>query len=338
MGNTPPRRVYALTLRQVHTFMLARGFTTEQLLANTELRKSDIQDPYRLISEEQARQFYRNVVRLAESPGIGLEIGWVTPLTDKGPLGLMQIASRNVRDSLRNAWQTRYTYNLLLDWDIEIAEGIVINRFSSEEEDEGLRTFLVERALGLMQAHVEELLDSEARPIKVLLDYQAPVNFRRYKELFRCPIYFGQKVVEMHYPASYLDIDIQSHDPQAHEVLGALQESLQKKLATRSDIVNEVKMALRRKPGEFPGLEQVADRLAMSSRTLRRKLGQHDLRFQDLLDEERRRVAEDYLEHSTLTIQQIAEQCGFNDPQNFSQAFKRWCGLSPTEYRNSRKA
>ena len=97
-------------------------------------------------------------------------------------------------------------------------------------------------------------------------------------------------------------------------------------------------MALRRKPGEFPGLDQVADRLAMSPRTLRRKLGQLDVRFQDLLDEERRRVAEDYLEDSTLTIQQIAEQCGFNDSQNFSQAFRRWSGMSPTEFRKACKS
>lgn len=337
MGKAPPRRVYALTLRQVNAFMLARGVATEQMLANTELRKSDLQDPYRLISEEQARQFYLNVIRLADSPGIGLEIGWLTPLTDKGPLGLLQIAARNVRDSLRDAWQTRYTYNLLLDWAIDITDGVLVNRFYSDEEEEALRVFLLERALGMIQAHAEELAGSEARPLKVLLDYQAPANFRRYKELFRCPIYFGQKVVEMHYPVSILDVDIRSHDPQAHYVLGSLQESLQKKLAAEPDFVNEVKLALRRKPGEFPSLEQVADRLATSSRTLRRKLGQHDLRFQDILDEERRRVAEDFLEHSTLTVQQIADQCGFNDAQNFSQAFKRWCGLSPTEFRKMKK-
>ena len=315
--------------------MVARGFATEELLASTELRKSDIEDPYRLISEEQARKFYGNVVRLADSPGIGLEIGWATPLTDKGPLGLLQMSSRNVRDSLKDAWETRYTYNLLLEWDIELADGIIVNRLAAEEEEQPLRTFLLERALGLIQANAEELVGSEARPLKVLLDYPAPANFRRYKEIFRCPIYFGQKVVEIHYPTSYLDLDIQSHDPQARQVLSALQESLQKKLATKSDIVNEVKMALRRKPGEFPGLDQVADRLAMSPRTLRRKLGQLDVRFQDLLDEERRRVAEDYLEDSTLTIQQIAEQCGFNDSQNFSQAFRRWSGMSPTEFRKA---
>ena len=74
----------------------------------------------------------------------------------------------------------------------------------------------------------------------------------------------------------------------------------------------------------------------MSSRTLRRKLGQQNVRYQDLLDEERRHVAEDFLLNTTMTIQQIADQCGFNDAQNFSQAFRRWQGMTPTEFRKSR--
>jgi len=102
-------------------------------------------------------------------------------------------------------------------------------------------------------------------------------------------------------------------------------------------MVNEVKMALRRKPGEFPSLEQVASKLATSPRTLRRKLGAEGVRFQDLLDAERRKVAEDYLANSNLTIQQRAEQCDFSDAQNFSQAFRRWCGVSPSEYRSSHR-
>jgi AraC-like DNA-binding protein len=119
-------------------------------------------------------------------------------------------------------------------------------------------------------------------------------------------------------------------------VLGALRTSLHEKLGSRGNVLLEVKMALRRTPGRFPSLEQVADSLAMSSRTLRRRLGQYDVRFQDLLDDERRRVAEDLLLSTSLTIQQIAEKCGFSDARNFSQSFRRMQGISPTEFRKLR--
>jgi AraC-like DNA-binding protein len=96
-------------------------------------------------------------------------------------------------------------------------------------------------------------------------------------------------------------------------------------------------MLLRGRQGRFPSLEQVASKLAMSSRNLRRKLGEKDVRFQDLLDDERRKLAEDYLLNSDMTIQQVSEHCGFNDSQNFTQAFRRWLGMSPMEFRNSRR-
>lgn len=335
-GNTvtmPPRNVYALSLKKVRAFMHRSGFDDVVLLANTELHSSDLDDPYRLISQEQARAFYRNVVDLSDDPGIGLEIGWMTSLSEKGPLGLLQIVARTVRDAVTEGWNARDTYNDLLNWTYEINADSIVHHIGCDEEYEPLRIFLLGRALGMIQAHSEELAGAEVRPIKVLVDYKAPRNFKRYREIFRCPVYFEQKAVEMHYPIKYLHQELESHDQPAHDALELLQASLLKKMSAEKDIVNEVKMALRRKPGQFPNLEQVASKLAMSPRTLRRKLGAVGIRFQVVLDDERRLVAEDYLSNSELTIQQIAEQCDFSDAQNFSQAFKRWTGMSPTEYR-----
>ena len=332
---TENRQIYALTLRRVHSFMLARGVTTADLLANTELRESDLSAPYNLINETQARIYYRNVVALGNEDGLGLEIGWLTGLSQMGPLGMSQLAARTLRDSLKAVHANRLVYYLLGDWEIELTDELVINRFFVHEPDESLRIFLVERGLGTIQAHVEELCGSEVTPIRVLLDYKTPENYQRYKEIFRCPVRFGQPTLELHYLAKYLDLEIETYDPQAGEVLGALRDNLREKLTSRGDIVNDVKLALRRQQGKFPSLEQVADSLAMSSRTLRRKLGEQDARYQNLLDEERRRVAEDFLLNTTMGIQQISEHCGFRDAQNFSQAFKRWLGLSPTEFRRS---
>jgi AraC-like DNA-binding protein len=333
----PPSKLYALSLKKVRTFMHRRGFEDALLLANTGLHPRDLDDPYRLISFEQARAFYRNVIDLDDEPGIGLEIGWMTSITEKGPLGLMQIAARTVLDAVEEGWVSRDTYNGLVDWNYEVGREVIVHHIACQEEYEPLRIFLLERALGVFQANAEELVGSEAKPIKVMVDYKAPGNFKRYQEIFRCPVYFEQKTVELHYPSSYLRQELEGHDQPAHDTLEVLQASLLKKLSAEKDVVNEVKMTLRREPGRFPNLEQVASKLAMSPRTLRRKLGAEGERFQDLLDAERRRVAEDFLSNSELTIQQIAEQCDFSDGQNFSQAYKRWTGMSPTEYRSTHK-
>ena len=331
----PPKRVSAITLRKAHSFMKAEGFDAKALLANTELSEDDLVEPYKLISEEQARMYYLNLVRLADRAGVGLEIGWLTALSDMGPHGMAMMTARTVGESLQKTWELRNNYNALVDWEYALTDSLLVHSVRSNEPDTQLRTFLIERGLATLQAHAEELIGSSAKPVRVLFDYKSPSNLAQYKDIFRCPLRFSQEQTQLHYPRTWMDRAIETHDPTTAEVLGALRTSLHERLSSGGDIVHDVKMALRREPGKFPSVERIADGLAMSSRTLRRKLGQHDVRYQDLLEGERRRVAEDLLRNTTMTIQQIADQCGFNDAQNFSQAFRRWQGMTPTEFRNS---
>jgi len=330
-----PRQVYALTLRKVHSFMLARGAATHELLAGTEISAVDLEEPYHLVHRQQALNYYRNVVKLADSPGIGLEIGWMTGLSEAGPLGLTSLTSQTVKDAISLAYPGRRLYDLLVDWRLEIS-GDRVSHFVSADVDnleEPLRIFLLERGLGTLLAHTEELVGPEAAPTEVSLDYAAPFNFRRYEEIFRCPVFFRRATTVMHYPAGYLDIAIPTYDPQVNSIMDALRDSMSRKLSANSDVVRDVKLLLHQKSGEFPDLEMVARSLAMSSRTLRRKLGQQDVTFQQLLDNARRQVAEDCLGTTNMSIQQVAERCGFRDAQNFTQAFKRWLGVSPSRYR-----
>jgi AraC-like DNA-binding protein len=332
----PPKRVYAITLRKAHSFMKAEGFDPEALLANTEMSEADLADPYNLVSEDQARMYYLNLVRLADRDGVGLEIGWLTALSDMGPHGMALMTARTVRESLEKTWELRDNYNVLVDWEYTVSDNLLTHTVRCNESDEQLRTFLIERGLATLQAHAEELIGGTAKPVRVLFDYKSPTNFDRYKEIFRCPLRFSQEKTQLCYPSELFERPIETYDRQAGEVLGALRVSLHERLSSGGDIVHDVKMALRREPGKFPSVERIAEGLAMSSRTLRRKLGQHDVRYQDLLEAERRRVAEDLLLNTTMSIQQIADQCGFNDAQNFSQAFRRWQDMTPTEFRNSR--
>lgn len=332
-----PRQIYSLTLRKVHAFMRARGFAAEQLLANTGLAAADLDDPYRLVHATQARQYYENVVALDPTGGLGLEIGWTTNLTDRGVFGLQQLASRTAHQAVMGSHSHRYVFNLLLEWDLEVVGDSLINTLSTDEPPGALRMFLLERGMGTLQAGAEDLIGPHARPTRVLLDYPAPAHVGKYEETFRCPLHFGQERCQLHYAADYLATALPTHDPRAHDLMDALQASLVRKLESRGDVVHDVIMALRRRPGVFPSLERVADGLGMSSRTLRRKLGQSDVTYQQLLDDERRRVAEEYLARSGASIQQVAALCGFQDAQNFSQAFKRWTGLAPSEYRKSRQ-
>ena len=71
----------------------------------------------------------------------------------------------------------------------------------------------------------------------------------------------------------------------------------------------------------------------MSSRTLKRRLQQVGLGYQQLLDEARKRDAIKLIQNTHLTIEQIAQHLGYTDAANFTRAFKKWTGDTPSRYR-----
>jgi AraC-like DNA-binding protein len=100
-----------------------------------------------------------------------------------------------------------------------------------------------------------------------------------------------------------------------------------------SNFVDKVRQIILARPGYFPDIDYVAEKLNMTSRTLRRRLTREDSSYQEILVEVRYELAREYLATSTLPLEEISVLLGYSAPGNFSNAFKRWHGSSPREYR-----
>lgn len=85
--------------------------------------------------------------------------------------------------------------------------------------------------------------------------------------------------------------------------------------------------------GTNPVLERVARRLALSGRTLQRRLDEHGLRFGELVDEVKTEQAKAYLYDRQLALCEIGFLLGFADQSAFTRAFKRWTGITPGRFR-----
>ena len=79
--------------------------------------------------------------------------------------------------------------------------------------------------------------------------------------------------------------------------------------------------------------DKVASALAVSPTTLQFKLAERNTTFHDLLDSTRRELAASYVQQASLSITEITFLLGFSDTSNFTRAFKRWEGVSPTQFR-----
>ncbi len=80
-------------------------------------------------------------------------------------------------------------------------------------------------------------------------------------------------------------------------------------------------------------MAEVAAGLAMSERTLRRRLTAVGTRYQSLLDEVRQALAEEMLDTGLLSVEDVAQRLGYAEASSFIHAFRRWRGETPARYR-----
>lgn len=104
-------------------------------------------------------------------------------------------------------------------------------------------------------------------------------------------------------------------------------------LIDADDVGRQVTAALELLGLAQAGLHPVAARLAMSARTLERRLAARGLSFQRLVDGQRRARALWLLHNTDLCIDQIAIELGFGGAKNFSRTFRRWYGGTPSRMR-----
>lgn len=91
---------------------------------------------------------------------------------------------------------------------------------------------------------------------------------------------------------------------------------------------------LKDRIGHAPlSIGHIAEELNLSKRTLQRRLQQQDVNFAELRDQVRFNYSIDYLIKQHLSIDSISASLDFSDRTSFTNAFKRWTGLSPSTFR-----
>jgi AraC-like DNA-binding protein len=334
----PSRKVFSLVLQPSYKFMLEAGVAAADLLDGTGIGEADLADAYQLFDAQQASRFYLNVVEHAPIPSIGLAIGNLSNLTNLGTFGLMSLAADNTTEANILG---RKNYDLIymhLAWLTRIARGSVIHNFVCPESEGKLRVFLIERAMVILQRNALIQIGDECRPTSVSLDYPDPGYAEEYREIFGDVVRFDQPVAEMRYPKRYDTAPLRTSNPDVRDTLLALCDDLRERMQSDGSFIADLRFVINEQPGVFLKIGDAAKKIGMSPRNLRRKLHQEGASYQKIVDDLRCAIAVNNLDTSDLSIQEIARQCGFNSPQNFANAFKRWTGHSPTEYRAQREA
>ena len=80
-------------------------------------------------------------------------------------------------------------------------------------------------------------------------------------------------------------------------------------------------------------IEEIADIADMSVRSFQRRLKDHGVSFNGLLNQTKYIHAKEKLGNNDLNISDIASHLGYSEVAHFSRAFHKWSGVSPSTFR-----
>jgi AraC-like DNA-binding protein len=150
-----------------------------------------------------------------------------------------------------------------------------------------------------------------------------------------CPLRFNADEMRLVLPRALLDRPLVSLNEGLFSYLERHAEALQSRVAAAASLATRVRelLAARIRQGE-PDQAAIAQALAMSERTLQRRLQDEGMTFAQLLDEVRADLGRMYLADPKLAVFEVAFLLGYSEPSPFNRAFRRWTGQSPSEFRN----
>lgn len=160
-----------------------------------------------------------------------------------------------------------------------------------------------------------------------------PGNGHLYEDFFGCPLKQSDHI-QICFSAQdaarpFLTESLamwETFEPGLRKRLSALDEQ-----ARMSDRVRAV--LLETLPAGMSSVDAVAQRLALSRRSLQRHLGDEGANFQDVLGKVRQELAQHYLINSSISPGEISWLLGFQESNSFNRAFRSWTGKTPGAYR-----
>jgi len=173
----------------------------------------------------------------------------------------------------------------------------------------------------------------DAVPVKVEYAFPEPANSAFFENTFGCPVQFNRP----HNVMEFSDADMVAALPNAgmplpggpQPILAQLAEAQPPAFTAR---VQEILASLL--PKGPPHRDAVAGLLAMSERTLQRRLAEEGTSFSAVVDDTRRALARQSLEAGELSLKMLSFQLGFSEPSAFYRACKRWFGMTPSDLAN----
>ncbi|QSP95901.1 AraC family transcriptional regulator [Marinobacter salinisoli] len=312
-----------------------KGVSRPSLLSAAGIRPGLLEHPDNLISIPQFVALCRECLQRSGDPALGLAFGLRLKFTTHGALSQAAVSCDTLEQAISvliKYCRTRFVY-MALSFFTESDEAVLQLDVVHQVDD--LRRFTIDLLMASLM-DVNQLLfgDKLTRAGCCRFAYPEPEDTSPYRGLFGDIVEFGGEANQMRFQAQFLALPLVLSNPVTRRMAEAQCEEQMRTIEATASMADKVERILAStRDGRLPGLEQVADQLLISPRTLRRQLTREGLRFKQLQDRIRHERSLVLLRRQELNLDAIADALGYSDPSNFARAFRKWEGVAPSVWR-----
>jgi AraC-like DNA-binding protein len=312
------------------------GVSVSAVLCRAGLPQAYGKEPRVLLKTEELFALWRAIGDVATDPAIGLRLGTETKAERFTPVGIAALSSENFGAAIDH--MARYK-QLTCPEEITQTRGrdewSIRFRWLLAEQAEP--THMIEGAFSWILSVARVGAATRVSPLRI--EFVEPrAHVKTIERHFGCPVVCGAPRNVIVFRASDAERPFVTRNAELLALLAPQFEQELKEENTDENFVQRVRMAVQeRLTGRRPTIEDVADMLHLSSRTLQRRLQDEGSSFQKVLEEARHHLARHYLNNSVLELNEAAYLLGYNDANSFVRAFRTWEGVPPARWREQHR-
>jgi AraC-like DNA-binding protein len=326
--------VMTVSSRAFLEYCEGRGIDTRAILAAAGVERALVDDPDGYLPREKVREIWGHAYKASGDPDLALHAAEALRFGAYRVIDYLAASAPTVGESIAHVSAYFPIINSAVRLPITERDGERAMGIICPEDPAHVTRPYAEYTFAAVFLRCREATKVRYPLTGVDFAFPAPASIAEHERVFECPVRFGAAANAMRVGRAAWDMPSGRADPHLLGVLADHARILREKVPSEPDPVRDVRQAIveRLKEGDL-SLERVAKQLAMSPRTLQRRLRDHGLSYADLLDSTRASAAKSYLSDRQISIAEVAYLLGFAEQSSFNHAFKRWTGQAPNEYR-----
>lgn len=267
-------------------------------------------------------------------PDFGLRLSQRQGISILGPVAVLARNADTVDAAVRSIGDYLHliTPAISVRFEMKVAEGCIRAVFTLLETGLLPTRQMYELYVGNGQLIIQMLIGSEVFADRMYFPHSRIAPELTYRQLFQCEVRFNEDRWAVDLPISIMQQRLIQADKETARIASDyLAERYGGKTANLHEQI--IHLINRLLPTGHCKINIIAEQMSMHPRTLQRRLAEHDYVFEQLVDEQRKLLAQRYLAESNLRLTQVTGLLGYADQSALNRSCKRWFNETPRAIR-----